>query len=162
MEFINYVNIHVFCPALVFSALILKPISLNTSWPLILGGILIVILPGLLLAPLRPPQFNHRAFLVSGMFRNTGNIGIPLAILAYGTEHLSDIIILFVIANSLHFSVGLFLLSNDSKRWLWLRSPNIWAAFFRHQPSSPHSPFTYLCTHQCRHVRPSHNSYDAI
>lgn len=129
MEFINYVNIHVFCPALVFSALILKPISISTSWPLIVGGILIILLPGILLTPIRLPQFNHRAFLVSGMFKNTGNIGIPLAVLAYGTESLSDIIILFVIANSLHFSLGLFLLSNDSKRWLWLHNPNIWAAF---------------------------------
>ncbi len=129
MDFINYVNIHVFCPALVFSALIINPISLIHSWPLILGGILIVVLPGLFLFILRPPQFNHRAFLVSAMFRNIGNIGIPLAILAYGTENLSDIIILFVIANSLHFSLGLFLLSSKSQRGLWLRSPNIWAAF---------------------------------
>ncbi len=62
------------------------------------------------------------------MFRNTGNIGIPLMMLAYGKDLLGDIVLLFVLSNLLHFSLGLFLLSRQGDRWLWLRNPNIWAA----------------------------------
>lgn len=32
-------------------------------------------------------------------------------------------------SNLLHFSVGMFILSANTSRWLWLRSPVLWAAF---------------------------------
>ncbi|HLS16516.1 MAG TPA: AEC family transporter [Paenalcaligenes sp.] len=128
MDFINYVNIHVFCPALIFSALFTHPVDPANAWALILAGVLVIVLPGLLLLALRPSGIARRAYLVSGMFRNTGNVGIPLMLLAYGREQLGDIVLLFVLSNSLHFSLGLFVLSGDGNRWLWLRNPNIWMA----------------------------------
>lgn len=130
MTFINYANVTVFCPALIFSALISNPVGLTEGWPLIVAGILIIVLPGLLLFGLKPAGIRKPAFLVMGMFRNSGNIGIPLMLLAYGQHRLGDIVILFVLSNVLHFSLGLFLLSRGRQPWLWLRNPNIWAAVF--------------------------------
>jgi|SRR5690625_39441 len=128
MDFINGVNINVFCPALVFSALTMHPVDLASSWALVAAGTLIILLPGALLLFLRPQGIQQPAFLIAGMFRNTGNIGIPLMMLAYGRENLGDIVILFVLSNCLHFSLGLFMLSGNQDRWLWLKSPNVWAA----------------------------------
>lgn len=128
MAFINHANVMVFCPALVFWALLDNPIDLVHSWPLVVAGVLIIVVPGLLLALIPRPGLVRRAFLVSGMFRNTGNVGIPLMLLAYGQNMLGDIVVLFVLTSLLHFSLGLFLLSRSSSRWMWLRNPNIWAA----------------------------------
>lgn len=128
MEFINYVNVNVFCPALIFSALFTHPVNPASAWALIVAGVLVIILPGLLLWFFNPAGITRRAYLVSGMFRNTGNVGIPLMLLAYGQEQLGDIVLLFVLSNSLHFSLGLLILSGKSNRWLWLRNPNIWMA----------------------------------
>lgn len=128
MSFINYANVMVFCPALVFSALLTNPVDLAQAWPLVAAGVLIIVIPGVLLAALRFRSLPGPAFLVPGMFRNTGNVGIPLMMLAYGEGLLGDIIVLFVLSNLLHFSLGLFLLSRGESRWLWLRNPNIWAA----------------------------------
>jgi len=128
MDFINHANVMVFCPALVFSALFDNPVDLAHSWPLVAAGILIIVVPGLLLALVPQRQLARRAFLVSGMFRNTGNVGIPLMMLAYGRQLMGDIVVLFVLSNLLHFSLGLFLLSRASSRWMWLRNPNVWAA----------------------------------
>ena len=129
MGFINHVNLMGFCPALVFSALVENPVSVSHGWPLLLGGVLIILIPGLLLALVpRPGGVSRPAFLVPGMFRNTGNIGIPMMMLAYGKDMLGDIIVLFVLSNLLQFSVGLMLLSRGSNPWLWLRNPNVWAA----------------------------------
>lgn len=111
MAFINHANVVVFCPALVFSALLGHPVSVLQSWPLAVAGVLIIVVPGALLALVRRPGVGRAAFLVPGMFRNTGNIGIPLMMLAYGKDLLGDIVILFVISNLLHFSLGLMLLS---------------------------------------------------
>jgi len=128
MAFINHANVVLFCPALVFSALLGHPVSVLQSWPLAVAGVLIILVPGALLALVRRPGGGRAAFLVPGMFRNTGNIGIPLMMLAYGKELLGDIVILFVISNLLHFSLGLMLLSRAAGRWQWLRNPNVWAA----------------------------------
>src|SRR5690606_4909941 len=128
MDFINHANVMVFCPALVFSALWDNPVDLVHSWPLVAAGVLIIIVPGVLLALVPQRSLTRRAFLVSGMFRNTGNVGIPLMLLAYGQNMLGDIVVLFVLTSLLHFSLGLFLLSRSSSRWMWLRNPNIWAA----------------------------------
>lgn len=128
MTFINQVNVHLFCPALIFSALITHPVEAGTAWALIVAGVLVILLPGALLYFFHPKGISRAAFMVSGMFRNTGNVGIPLMLLAYGREQLGDIILLFVLSNFLHFSLGLFLLAGAGSRWLWLRNANIWAA----------------------------------
>ncbi|MER1940205.1 AEC family transporter [Castellaniella sp. FW104-16D08] len=130
MTFVNYANVMVFCPSLVFSALLDNPVNLLQGWPLVAAGILIILVPGILLALVPQAGESRAAFLVPGMFRNTGNIGIPLMMLAYGRDLLGDIVVLFVLSNLLHFSLGLFLLSRGSNRWLWLKNPNVWAAFF--------------------------------
>src|SRR5690625_5201292 len=130
MDFINYVNVHVFCPSLIFSALLSNPVDLSSGWALIVAGTLVIVLPGIILHFMQPAGISRQAFLVPGMFRNTGNVGIPLMMLAYGKEHLGDIVLLFVLSNSLHFSLGLFLLSGKGNRWLWLKNPNVWAAVF--------------------------------
>lgn len=128
MEFINSVNVHLFCPALIFSALLANPVSLLNDWALVVAGIGVIVLPGVLLWFVSPQGMQRPAFVMSGMFRNTGNMGIPLMLLAYGQEALGDIIILFVLSNTLHFSVGLWLISRGQGNLGWLRNPNVWAA----------------------------------
>ncbi|HEX7387634.1 MAG TPA: AEC family transporter [Castellaniella sp.] len=128
MGFINHANVMVFCPALVFSALLDNPVDLWHGWPLVVAGVLIVVIPGALLSLVPHPTRTRAGFLVPGMFRNTGNIGIPLMMLAYGKNMLGDIVVLFVLSNLLQFSLGLMLLSRGGDRWMWLKNPNIWAA----------------------------------
>lgn len=128
MDFINHANVMVFCPALVFSALLNNPVDLGQSWALVAAGVLIIIVPGLLLTLVRNPGVVRPGFIVPGMFRNTGNLGIPLMMLAYGKDQLGSIVVLFVISNLLTFSLGLYLLSRGGSRWQWLRNPNVWAA----------------------------------
>jgi predicted permease len=40
------------------------------------------------------------------MFNNCGNMGLPLALLAFGPEHFGAAVALFSISNLLHFSLG--------------------------------------------------------
>lgn len=128
MEFINHANVTVFCPAMVFSALLDNPVNVLDAWPLVVAGSLIILLPGVLLLLIPHPTKTREAFLASGMFRNTGNIGIPLMMLAYGKDQMGGIILLFVLSNLFQFSIGLMLLSHGRGVWEWARNPNIWGA----------------------------------
>lgn len=129
LGYVNRANIELFTPALVFSALVKYPLALMAHLPLIAAGVLVILLPGLLLSLLRLKEISRPALILPAMFRNTGNLGIPLMVLAFGEQQLGAIIILFVLSNLLHFSVGMFILSANTSRWLWLRSPVLWAAF---------------------------------
>ena len=128
LGYINRANIELFSPALVFSALVKYPLDLAAHLPLIAAGALVILLPGLLLSLLKLKGIERAALILPAMFRNTGNLGIPLMVLAFGEQQLGAIVILFVLSNLLHFSVGMFILSANASRWLWLRSPMLWAA----------------------------------
>lgn len=129
MGFINHANVMVFCPALIFSALLGSPVDLGQGWPLVVAGVLIFVLPGVLLWLLPTPGGLPRAaVVVPGMFRNTGNLGIPLLMLAYGKAQMGAIVVLFVISSTLFFSLGVALLSRGGRRWEWLFNPNFLAA----------------------------------
>lgn len=129
MGFINHANVMVFCPALIFSALLNSPVDLVQGWPLVLAGTLIFVLPGVFLWLLPSPGGLPRAaVVVPGMFRNTGNLGIPLLMLAYGKEQMGAIVVLFVISSTLFFSLGVALLSRGGRRWGWVVNPNFLAA----------------------------------
>ncbi len=95
------------------------------------------------------------------MFRNTGNLGIPLMVLAFGEQQLGAIIILFVLSNLLHFSVGMFILSANTSRWLWLKSPVLWAALAGLLVANLHIPLPeYLVTSAS--ARPDIGAADAV
>ncbi|ART79236.1 AEC family transporter [Oceanisphaera avium] len=128
MNFVNAANVLIFCPALVFSALLDNPVHLRESGLLILAGLLLILIPGAILYALPILGLERRTMAMGGMFRNTGNIGIPLMMLAYGEDKLGAIIILFVLSNIVHFSLGLFMLSHSAGRWQWLKNPLVWAA----------------------------------
>ncbi|WFO53236.1 AEC family transporter [Aeromonas veronii] len=128
LGYVNRANIELFTPALVFSALVKYPLALAEHMPLIAAGALVILLPGLLLALFKLKGIERAALILPAMFRNTGNLGIPLMVLAFGEQQLGAIVILFVLSNLLHFSVGMFILSANTSRWLWLRSPVLWSA----------------------------------
>jgi hypothetical protein len=62
------------------------------------------------------------------MFNNSGNIGLPLAVLAWGEDALPAAVILFMVENTLHFSFGARLLDPHSRILTLWRVPVVFAA----------------------------------
>jgi predicted permease len=57
------------------------------------------------------------------MFNNCGNMGLPLALLAFGPENFGAAVALFSISNLLHFSVGARITSSRARTRDLLLSP---------------------------------------
>lgn len=107
MRVANHLNMDVFVPALVFYALAGKPLDLANYGPLAIGALLVVLGSGLLAWPLvRMAGYEAKTFIPPMMFNNSGNIGLPLAMLAWGEQALPAAIVLFMVENTLHFSLG--------------------------------------------------------
>ena len=108
MSAVNRVSMEALCPLLVFTALAAKDFDVaHNSW-LILAGALIALGSGLLAWPLaRLLGYDARTFVPPMMYNNCGNMGLPLAILAFGQNGLSAAVALFMACNLVYFSLGI-------------------------------------------------------
>lgn len=126
---LNSLNMELFVPMLVFAVLAERKAPLQDYADLALAGTVIVLGSGLLLWPLaRVLKLDLRTFLPPMMFNNTGNMGLPLMVLAFGEQALPAAVMLFVVEMLLHFSVGLYLLDPRTPLWRLLRLPIVLAS----------------------------------
>jgi predicted permease len=129
MAVANRLNMDVFVPALVFAAMASKAFDLVAYAPLALGGFLVLAACGLLAWPVSRLVGVHPKTLVPPMlFNNSGNIGLPLAVLAWGENALPAAVILFMVENTLHFSFGARLLDPSTRILTLWRIPVLAAA----------------------------------
>lgn len=129
MAVANRLNMDVFVPALVFAAMAGKSFDLAAYAPLAMGGFLVLATCGLLAWPLAKLIGSQPKTLVPPMmFNNSGNIGLPLAVLAWGEDALPAAVILFMVENTLHFSLGARLLDPHARLLTLWRVPVVAAA----------------------------------
>ncbi|MDO9405982.1 MAG: AEC family transporter [Polaromonas sp.] len=124
MTVFNRVALDVLAPVLVYSALASGDFRITDHLPLLLGGALIILGGGLLAWPLaRAFKAKTRTLVPVVMFNNCGNMGLPLALLAFGPQNLGAAVALFSISNLLHFSVGARITSSHAHTRDLLLSP---------------------------------------
>ena len=126
----NKLNMDVFVPALVFSALASRGFSIEGFVSLGAATLVVVIGSGavawLMAKALR---IELRTLVPPIMFNNCGNLGLPLAVLAFGDSALAPMVVMFVISNLLHFSYGAWLLDRSISVWSVWRIPLVLATF---------------------------------
>jgi len=120
----NRLNLEIFTPALIFSVLSAEGFELGTYSDLALAALVIVLGSGLLAWPLaRLFGWNAQAFVPPMMFNNSGNMGLPLALFAFGEAALPAAMVLFLVENTLHFTVGNAILVRRINPLALLRMP---------------------------------------
>jgi predicted permease len=129
MGFANQLNMDVFVPALVFSALASRPFDIDTYGTLGLAAALVVLGSGLLALPVaRLLRVETNTFVPPMMFTNSGNMGLPLMVLAFGEAALPAAVMLFLVENVLHYSLGTWMLDHHARLTTIWRIPVIAAA----------------------------------
>ena len=109
----NHINMTVLLPALIFHVLSGKDFQLAEYGWLALGGIAVVLGSGLLaLLAAKVARLSLKTFVPPMMFTNSGNIGLPLAVFAFGEAALPAAVVLFLVENGLHFTLGTWLMNH--------------------------------------------------
>ncbi|MEF1174709.1 AEC family transporter [Vibrio sinaloensis] len=125
---INRINMDTFTPALVFSSLVSMPLD-TQQLPLLSASLIAVLLPGvIMLFWCRVSGLNFKAWAPPHMFRNSGNLAIPLFTYTFGDTALAPAVLLFVVSACIHISLGLALLSEGNPFKQIIRMPIFLAA----------------------------------
>lgn len=126
----NRLNMEVFTPALVFAALAGREVHPADDLPLL--GATLAVLAGsgaIGWAVARWRGIDPRTLVPPMMFSNSGNLGLPLAVLAFGPDALAPAVVVFAVTNLVHFSFGIWLLDRQARLLDAWRSPSVLAAF---------------------------------
>lgn len=117
-------------PCLVFTSLTTRPLFASDIAAILIGAVGILAGVGLLVwLYFSLSGFRSRGFILPVLFMNAGNMGIPLALFAFGEPGLQRATLFYVIMAFLQHSLGVYLLSSSGDWREIFRLPLIYAAF---------------------------------
>ena len=143
MSVVNRLSMNVLSPALIFSALSSKSFDVWDNRLLMMGSLGVVLGSGLLAWPIaKLLRQDARTFVPPMMFNNCGNMGLPLAVLAFGEAGFAPMVALFTISNLTHFTLGVWIVDHHARFVGLVRNPMVWStiagfAFAVFQPPLP-------------------------
>lgn len=128
-ELVADLCMNVGAPCLIFSSLL--GIEIDPATLLEMGGIVVLahlafVIVGFVF--LRVMDWPTTSFLSPVVFANTGNMGLPVCLFAFGEEGLVYGIVYFVVTSLLHFTVGQWAWTGRASLLLIVRTPLAYAA----------------------------------
>ncbi|MDN4016131.1 AEC family transporter [Zwartia panacis] len=124
----NKLIVDIALPALIFISLSAKSFDPVSALSFTGASIVLILLTGLIAWPFtRFSGATMQAFLPCAMFTNVGPIGIPLIALAYGPEGMAPAVVLLVISNILHFTLGAGVMSGKVDWRMVYANPLVWS-----------------------------------
>ncbi|WP_299348660.1 AEC family transporter [uncultured Shimia sp.] len=128
IQFVTRLAMTLAVPALIFVALMKTKVDLAALGQLTLASVvaygLVGAAGGLILAILR---LNQRTYLAPFIFGNTGNLGLPLALFAFGQPGLERAVVLLAVSAVLSFTIGIWLVAGRGSFLKILKEPMIGA-----------------------------------
>jgi len=129
VDFITRLMMNVCMPALVFVALTQSALGPGALSQIALAAAAAYgVLWCLIWALVRLLGLKQRTYLAPLVFGNTGNLGLPLALFAFGTEGLGLAVVVFAVMLLWNFTLGVWAVAGDSDPGRPLREPILWAS----------------------------------
>lgn len=128
IQFVTRLAMTLAVPCLIFTALMKTNLDKNT-----LGTFLLASLAGYAVIALfaqglvRIFGLERRTYLAPFIFGNTGNLGIPLALFAFGEAGLGYAVVVLAVTSVLAFTFGIYLVAGKGSGSKALKEPMVWA-----------------------------------
>lgn len=124
----NKLVVDIALPILIFISLSAKSFDPISAMSFTGASIVLILLTGLIAWPFAKfSGASVQAFLPCAMFTNVGPIGIPLIALAYAPEGMAPAVVLLVISNILHFTLGAGVMSGKVDWRMVYANPLVWS-----------------------------------
>lgn len=125
---INELVVYITTPCLIIHSLSKFPIDLSVAGKIfVIISLIIIVSIIIAMVLIRFLNLDYKVYLPPVLFANTGNMGLPLVLFAFG-EYGFNIGILCLVANTiLHYSVGIIILNSSKNPWEIFRLPLIYS-----------------------------------
>ncbi len=129
MAVANRLNMDYFTPAMVFTVMAGGDFQIREYVWLAGGAAIAIVACGLIgYVTARGLGEAPKTVGLPIMINNSGNLGIPLALLAFGKDGMAAAVVLFLVSNTIHFTIGPWILDHNARmRDVW-KIPMIQAA----------------------------------
>ncbi|MEJ6391067.1 AEC family transporter [Gymnodinialimonas ulvae] len=128
-EFVTRLAMTFAVPCLIFTALVQADIDAGAIVSLgAATALAYAVAAGLVFALLRLTGQSLRAVWAPLTFGNTGNLGLPLALFAFGEQGLGLAVVVFAIMAIAMFTFGLWMVAGTANPLRVLREPILWAS----------------------------------
>ena len=124
LQFVTRLTMTLAIPCLIFTSLMETEIDPAALGAVSLAAVVAhgVVALGMLLV-VRLGKLDIKTYLAPLIFGNTGNIGLPLALFAFGAEGLGYAVVIFAISGILGFSAGVWLVAGGGNPVKVLKEP---------------------------------------
>ncbi|MEM1266374.1 MAG: AEC family transporter [Pseudomonadota bacterium] len=124
VPFVTRLAMTVAVPCLIFTALVETEIAPDVLRDTAAASVLAYALVGAAFwAGLRLSGLSQRTFWAPLTFGNTGNLGLPVALFAFGAEGLSLAVVVFALMAVMSFTLGVWVVSGGGSVWRALSEP---------------------------------------
>lgn len=128
IRFVTQLAMTLAVPCLIFTALMKTEISTNALKDLLLATILTYLaITVAFFALVALARLDRRTYLAPLIFANTGNLGLPLALFAFGEQGLAFAVVIFAIMGIYSFTFGIWLVSGGSSLLAVIKEPLVGA-----------------------------------
>jgi predicted permease len=129
LEFITRLAINFSMPCLIFSVLVKVEIDPAAFRDIALASVVAyAALTGVMWFGIRATGLGMRTYLAPGVFANTGNVGLPVALFAYGQQGLAFAIVIFAIMATFSFTIGIYMVAGRGRLSEVLKQPLVYAS----------------------------------
>lgn len=128
VQFVTRLTMTLSVPALIFVSLMKTEIDPQALRDTALAALVTYIGVGLaVLLLLKIAKLDVRTFLAPLSFGNTGNLGLPLALFAFGAVGFDFAVVVFAIMAVLSFTIGVWVVSGGGSPISAVKEPIVWA-----------------------------------
>ena len=128
-RFVSRIVMDVAAPCLILATMIKADIKTDEimlmTWITLAGLALYFIINGIVIWLTGVPW---RSYLVSLTFANTGNMGVPVALFAFGEHALALALVLFMVTSMVHFTVAVAIIGGQHPLHTLVRTPVFYAS----------------------------------
>lgn len=128
LDFVTKLSMNLSVPALIFTALMKSTIDPAALKALLVASVLgYAALCAAFWALTHAAGLDRRTFLAPLIFGNTGNVGLPLALFAFGQTGLGYAVVVFAVMILFSFTFGVWLVAGGGSPTRLLREPTMLA-----------------------------------
>lgn len=128
-EFVSRLVFNIGAPCLVVSSISTVELDLAALTTMTLGTVLSLAMVSLIaFIIIKALGHDVRALIVSMAFPNVGNMGLPLALFAFGEQGLALAVAYFMVISIAHFTIGMAIASGERIQFThFIKNPILWS-----------------------------------